>query len=119
MSYLIRPMLKEEIKPVIKYCLENKKEDDKIYVYYGAKKAFDYYTWDSKIEILPSVDKTRETPEEYIKDLERLKGTGRVWFIFSHIYQNEEKLYLTYLNHIALKIDSLQSKGASVYLYEL
>lgn len=118
MSYLIRPILREEIKPVIEYCFENKEEDDKIYVYYGAKEAFEYYTWNSEVEILTSIDKNRDTPEEYLKDLERFKGLGRVWFIFSHIYQDEEKLYLTFLNHNAVQIDAFQRKGASTYIYE-
>lgn len=119
MSYLIRPILREEIKPIIQYCLENKKEDDKIYVYYGAKTAFEYYTWSRELDILPSVDNNRENPEEYIKDLEETKGQGRVWFIFSHMVKDEETLYLTYLGHIAQKLDSFESKGAGAYLYNL
>jgi hypothetical protein len=118
-SYLIRPILKQEIKPVIKYCLENKEESDKIYLYAGAKPAFEYYTWNNKIDTLNSVDYSWETPEEYLKDLDRLRGEGRVWFIFSNIVRNDDKLYLTYLDYIATQLDFFETKGTSVYLYEI
>lgn len=119
LNLIIKPIQNEEIKPVIQYCLRNKREEDKIYIYFGAKTAFDYYTWNNKIYILNSIGSNREKPEEYLRDLDKLKGTGRIWFIFSHIINNEEKIFLTYLNYIATQIDNFGTHGAAVYLYKL
>lgn len=118
-NLIIKPIQKEEIKPVIQYCLRNKQEEDKIYIYYGAKTAFEYYTWNNNIYTLNSIGNNREKPEKYLKGLDKLKGTGRVWFVFSHTYQEEEKLYLSYLNYIAVPLDSFKTVGSSVYLYKL
>ncbi len=118
-SYLIRPILRQEIKSVIEYCLDNKEENDKIYIYYGAKTAFEYYTWDNKIDTLESVGSNKEKPDEYFRDLDRLRGKDRIWFIFSHIVRDEDKLFLTYLDHIATQLDSFETKGSAVYLYKL
>ena len=119
LNLIINPIQNEEIKPVIQYCLRNKKEEDKIYIYYGAKTAFEYYTWNNNIYTLNSIGNNWEKPEEYLKDLDKLKGTGRVWLLFSHTYQEEEKLYLSYLNYIAVPLDSFKTVGSSIYLYKL
>ncbi|HNQ20635.1 MAG TPA: glycosyltransferase family 39 protein [Bacteroidales bacterium] len=119
LNLIIKPIQNEEIKPVIQYCLRNKQEEDKIYIYYGAKTAFEYYTWNNNIYTLNSIGSNREKPEEYLRDLDKLKGTGRVWFLFSHTFPEEEKLYLTYLNYIAVPLDSFQTVGSSIYLYKL
>ena len=118
-SYLFKPILREESRPVIEYCLANKEKDDKIYVYPHAKRAFEYYTRELSLEPLPSVPISRKNTGEYIKELEKLRGTGRVWFIFSHTIQDEDELFLTYLDYIASQLDSYQARGASTYLYNL
>ncbi|MCJ7647521.1 MAG: hypothetical protein MUP85_02800, partial [Candidatus Lokiarchaeota archaeon] len=131
--HLVTPILKEEIKPFIEYCIKNKEEKDKIYVYYGAKNAFEYYTYDKNVSFLSSENGNRENsqnylleesgnrenPNNYLLELDKLKGEGRIWFIFSHIYYDEEKIFLLYLDHIGCRIDSLKGNGASVYLYDL
>jgi len=117
--HLVTPILKEEIKPVIEYCLKNKEEKDKVYVYYGAKNAFEYYTYNKSVTFLSSESGNRENPQNYLLELDKFKGEGRIWFIFSHVYNDEEKIFLLYLNHSGCKIDSLKGNGASVYLYDL
>lgn len=116
---LITPILKEEIKTVIEYCMKNKEEKDKIYVYYGAKNAFEYYTFNKNVMFLSSESGNRENPQNYLLELDKYKGEGRIWFIFSHVYNYEEKLFSVYLDHIGYRIDSYKGSGASVYLYDL
>lgn len=117
--YLITPILKEEIKPVIEYCIKNKEEKDKIYVYYGAKNAFEFYTYNKNVMFLSPESGNRENPQNYLLELDKFKGEGRIWFIFSHVYSDEEKIFLVYLDHIGNRIDSFKGSGASVYLYDL
>ena len=116
---LITPILKEEIKTVIEYCMKNKEEKDKIYVYYGAKNAFEYYTFNKNVMFLSSESGNRENPQNYLLELDKYKGEGRIWLIFSHVYNYEEKLFSVYLDHIGYRIDSYKGSGASVYLYDL
>jgi len=37
--------------PFVEYCIKNKDEKDKIYVYYRAKNAFEYYTYNIKCNL--------------------------------------------------------------------
>jgi uncharacterized membrane protein len=117
--HLVTPILKEEIKPIIEYCIKNKEEKDKIYVYYGAKNAFEYYTYNENITFLSSESGNPENPQNYLLELDKLKREGKIWFIFSHVYSDEEKIFLLYLDHIGCRMDSFIGKGASVYLYDL
>lgn len=117
--HLITPILKEEIKPIIEYCINNKEEKDKIYIYREARNAFEYYTYNKNIAFLSSESGNPENPQDYLFELDKLKREGRIWFIFSHDYNDEEKIFLLYLDHIGSRIDSLKGKGASVYLYDL
>jgi len=117
--YFVKPLLKQEIKPVIEYCLKNKEEEDKIYVYHGAMNAFEYYTFNKNILFLTSENNNQENLQKYLLELDKYQGEGRIWFIFSHVLQGENRIFLVYLDHIGHRIDSFEKSGASVYLYDL
>ncbi len=53
-----------------------------------------------------------------LKDLEQLKGQGRIWFIFSHIGEHERQLFLNYLDSIGTRLDENLQPGSSGYLYK-
>ncbi|WP_069471534.1 glycosyltransferase family 39 protein [Candidatus Marithrix sp. Canyon 246] len=53
-----------------------------------------------------------------LKDLEQLKGQGRVWFIFSHLGEHERPLFLNYLDSIGTRLDENLQPGSSAYLYK-
>ena len=61
--------------------------------------------------------------EAYKRDLAKLKGNKRVWFLFSHIWPDERETFMRYLDSIGMKIDSVEYPGyyygSSVYLYDL
>ncbi|MGB9720910.1 MAG: hypothetical protein ACPL28_05460 [bacterium] len=121
--HLIKPRAPEELRPVLEYLRKNIKENELIYVYYGAENAFRYYQ-----EKFPEIRKDYIAGNEsrtdwtgYYEEIEKLKGNDRVWFLFSHIAThlgvNEEKLFLTYLDLFGAQIESFQASGASAYLY--
>ena len=53
------------------------------------------------------------------RDLEQLQGQGRVWFVFTHIGDQEKNKFLYHLNALGARIDEVQHVGASAYLYDL
>lgn len=62
--------------------------------------------------------------KEYTEELNKLKGRGRVWVLFSSNVPkegiNEEKFYLYYLETLGKRLDSFGRAGISaVYLYDL
>lgn len=122
---LQKPNMREHIRPVLEYVSQNKRSTDIIYVYYGAKFAFKYYAvfygfTDSDYRVGV---RARKEPGRYLKDIDTLKGSARVWFIFAHNYNwskiDEKMHYLNYLNRIGKKVDEFIAPGAAVYLYDL
>ena len=79
--------------------LENHiKKDDNIYVYYGAKEAFDFYKTDtiSKHNIIYGTPH-RDNPSLYKEELDKLHG--KTWVFFQHFYDHEEKYMIDYLRY--------------------
>ena len=119
------PPMREHIKPVMSYISKSHLSYDLIYVYYGAKPAFEFYAplygFDRNDYI--SGVKARNDPDKYVQDINAMKGNQRVWFVFSHncswCMVNEQSFFLERLNEIGLKKDEFITDGASVYLYDL
>lgn len=120
------PPMGEHIKPVLAYLHENRLSTDLSYVYYGAIPAFEFYRslygFDHSDYIIYGVS-SREKPDKYLEDVEKLRGNQRVWFIFSHSCSscivNEEEYILEHLSKIGIKRDKVLSYGTSLYLYDL
>lgn len=74
------------------------KKDDNVYVYYGAKEAFDFYKTEdiAKHNIIYGLPH-RDNPSLYKKELDNLKG--KTWIFFQHLYNHEEKYIIDYLRY--------------------
>lgn len=118
--HLVRPRTREEIKPVIDYVRGRMQDGDVLHLYYASEYAFKYYAarygFDDD-DYVVGVDAFNWG--DYVSDLGELCGDGRVWILFSHIDQEKEKCFLTHLDSMGTRLDSLQSTGAAVYLYDL
>jgi hypothetical protein len=120
-SHLLTPRTFEEIQPVMSYFKEHRREGDLLYLYYGASLAFSYYAEDygfRRGEYVIGVA-SRDNWKRYAGDLDRLRGNKRVWLLFSHVHKDEERLFLSHLQGIGMRLDSFTAPGAAVYLYDL
>jgi hypothetical protein len=123
---------KKEIRSVISYLKQNIRQGDVLYVYYGAIPAFDYYKsilgfhLDYYIEGI----RVRDQPINWEGEFNKLRGSKRVWLLFSHILKgkingiNEEKYFIHHLLKSGGKILYQFSIGsgvhkAGVYLFDL
>lgn len=124
-AHVIKPRTLEEIKPVIGYVREYYEEGDILYLYYGSRPAFEYYS--EKYGFMKSTYiigvSSRDDWSNYADDLNKLRGNRRVWILFSHVYEgggvDEEKLFLYYLEKKGTRRDTFKGTGAAVYLYDL
>ena len=120
-SSLVKPRTLEEIRPVVAYLRAHEQSGDAVYLYYGAVPAFKYYARrygfgrDSYVEGVYS----RGDRGRYVADLDRLRGRRRAWFVFSHLYKDEEEFFLSYLDSRGRKVESFVRDGAGTYLYDL
>jgi len=115
----------EEIRPVMREMESMRKQKDLVYVYYGAINPFNFYKKsidfsDTKIIYGKS---SRNDLNNYVEDIDNLKGNDRVWCIFSHDYKkngiSEKEYIIKYLNSIGKQEYKIDFTGAWAYLYDL
>jgi hypothetical protein len=119
------PPMGEDIKGVMGHMRGYRLNGDLIYVYYGARPAFEFYAhlygFDRKDYVVGL--SARNDPAKYLQDIDKLKGNQRIWFVFSHNCSwcgvDEQGFILAHLNKIGLKRSEYMSYGAAVYLYDL
>jgi len=128
LSFLINllfylPFQREEIKKSLTYLNENIKKGDKIYIYFAAENAFQYYKnihyFDfPDNEIIKGKSYWNSENKLYQDDLKNLSGS--YWLVFSHISDNEEIKLKDKLSAAGqYPIHQLISPGSSIYLYKL
>jgi 4-amino-4-deoxy-L-arabinose transferase-like glycosyltransferase len=122
---LLHPRTREELRPVLSYVNNHFQPGDTLYLYYAAWPAFQYYAGRypfEKAQFVRGVS-SRKGLNNFIKDLDNLRGNGRTWIIFSHVSTleavKEKAFVLSYLDRIGRKEDTFAAPGAAVYLYEL
>jgi hypothetical protein len=122
---MMAPPQREELKPVVQYLQDHRREGDLVYVYYAAQFALRYYAPRLGVTARDVVTGTAARTEwgRYAEDLEQLRGHPRVWVLFSHVYRrggvDEERFFLYHLDAMGTRQDAFRRQDASVYLYDL
>lgn len=121
----VHPPHYEELKSVMLDFQDSLQPGDTLYIYYGAKPAFTYYS--ERMGIKNPIfwgTIARKDPQGYLAELDLLRGTSRVWFLFSHFYTgaggiNEIDFITDYLDKIGTRMDVYSDSGAYIILYDL
>jgi len=127
---LIHPSVRDDIRPVMAYVREHRQPNDIAYVYHHLRAAFQYYApkygFNANDYVLGTDEREHWKDQEnaaYLEDLDRLRGAGRVWLVFSYVRTikgvSEEDYLLHYLDRTGKRLDETRSAGASAYLYDL
>jgi hypothetical protein len=107
------PYAPEPLKPALVGMREAWRPGDRVYVYYGAEKAFVYYARRYGFE--PSSyhlgSCAREDPRRYLRELDRFRGAPRVWLVMAHPALGEDAILLDYLDQIGTRRRSYQAMG--------
>lgn len=128
------PYQMEDIKPLLAHLREQRRAGDTLYVYYGGLPAYRYYVkYGQASENYLSGGCHREDSRSYLRELDRLRGTPRLWVMIVHTsprYREFEDL-TSYLAAIGTKRGELVVPGrgpadsanaplpASLFLYDL
>ncbi len=119
-----------EIKPIMKYIEENKKQGDVIYLYYGSVPAFIYYApfyhLDTENIIMGIYRQSNvKALNRFLDDVKGLRGNNRVWFVIAEITYcdncvGDRRLFFTnYLDKNGTNLQSILATNAEAYLYDL
>ena len=139
---ILKPHLREEIKPIMSYLSDHRQGNAVVYVYYGSAPAFRYYSPFYRLDKVSIVWGTKHKPhadqyyspcygqdkvgtilekqnaEMYLRELDKLQGKGRVWIVISD-GADEEALFLGHLDQIGRRLDQFDAQGAWLGLYDL
>lgn len=116
----------EDLRPAVAYLKDHFRQGDTLYLYFDTQYAFRYYAERTDLHIEPVVVGTSSESrwEEDLADMDRLRGRGRVWFLFSHINlergpASEERFFVVHLDRVGKRLDSFLATGVALHLYDL
>lgn len=127
----------EEIKPTLAYIQQHRQPGDRIYVYYGAQPAFQYYAERYNLASKAEQPVGGADYNDYITGLAQrgnpaypyqllgsrlaplLKPGERLWVVFSHRHGKDEANLLELLSHFGTPTDTFEAKGTGTTLFTL
>ncbi len=118
-AMLRRPPRHEELNPVLEQVRNEYQTGDRVFVYYGARPAFTFYTREHPFPAAAVTfgEEHRDAPAGYRADLAPLRG--RVWVIVSHRHGDEETVIRAALDCRGTCEREVQRPGAAANLYLL
>jgi len=119
------PARTEETRPLLNEMMKHIKPTDKIYVYYGAKQAFEFYYRTKFYEMIETRNiiwgnNHRGHTPQYSSDLDRyLRKDMRIWIIFSHYWEREKVSIIDFLKKRGVLLREIHRKGTLAYLFKI
>lgn len=131
-ALILHPTQVEEIRPVLTYIQSQRQADDILYVYPARRYQFLYYALQlgytekdyvlGKQAMASGDGRDRKLSQQGVKrferEIRRLRGKSRVWFLFCATSEDEERTFLSLLEPIQ-PLEEFRQPGAVVYLYDL
>jgi len=113
----------EETRTVLAELAARRQPGDAVYVFYGAERAVRFYGPRVGIDPAEAVigGCHRGYPREYLRELDRFRGSPRVWVVFAHASPRlaEQPAIRGYLESIGKRTASIEAEGALADLYDL
>jgi uncharacterized membrane protein len=117
------PYKQEETRPLLNKVMRYMEPGDKVYVYYGAKQAFEFYYRTEFYEMMETKNiiwgnNHRDDISKYSSDLEKyLQKNTRIWIIFSHYREKERAAIINFVEKKGKRIREFHNPGAVAYLF--
>ena len=115
---ILHPIRREEVRPLLARLDAARRPSDRVYVYYGARRAVEYYRRDdtSDSDVWHYGRASRDDRSIYVDDINAMKKWPRVWFLFAHFHEDEEHFFLSRIDGVLL--EKHEEHGARLYLYQ-
>ncbi len=122
--FFLKPYLREDVRSALMRLSQHDQAGDVIYVYSESRVQFEYYAPSFNFEGDKIVFGAVRIGEVDVSDLNQLRGSRRVWLVFSSYCSKckasgDVSLYAQYLRKIGKQIDYARFTNASLFLYDL
>lgn len=116
---LVRPIVREETRPLLAYLKEHRESEDLLYVHRGSVHVARYYlrneSWADRYVHFGAIQPAGRV--DFSSDIRLLHRYSRVWLLFGYSRKGEDKLILPKIDGECLEMHELH--GASLYLYRI
>lgn len=126
-TYLREPVMVCDVRPALEHYAQHRQPGDALYVYRFAFAAVKYYgpkLGISDRELIWGAESSHPDTFSRILELDKVRGKGRVWFLFADeipnwLGVNDEKYFVHYLDRNGSRLATEREAGAAIYLYDL
>lgn len=116
---VIAPRPREHVRPVLAYVDEKRAPDDALFIYYGARDAFDFYWSDPNTATLVQPSDDRGQIRLFANRFDGwIARNPRVWLVFSHPWADERKAYIEYIERRYAVTDRFSTGSGWAYLVQ-
>jgi hypothetical protein len=113
----------EDSRPVLERLADDRQEHDVVYVAYSGRPAYRFYAPRFDLSDVGVVlgGCHRDDPRAYLRELDKLRGTPRVWVFRTHVSERlaEAPLIDGYLSRIGRYLDSIAGEDTDATLWDL
>ncbi len=124
------PFIVHDVKPALDHLADHWQEGDVAYVHFDADTLYNYYVnvlnyknlrgKPFVVGIYPGEDASMaEQLAAYRKDIERVHGRKRVWFLFAMSHSQHVPVFESILDARGTRLDKFQGQGSEALLYNL
>ena len=117
-----KPLHGEDAREVLAHASANWAAGDRMYVYYGAVPAFQYYRARSPIPedaVAYGAENRKGDPRRFRDELQAFRGCGRVWVFFAHRQSVDETAIRAYLDGMGTGDVVFRRSDALLMCYDL
>jgi hypothetical protein len=111
---------RQELGPVVTHLERHLRPDDAVYVYYGAKPAFDYYYRGPRSNVKKGTwFRFAKAEVKAVELLAAARDHPRLWLIMSHIYPGEDRQLVDLLQAASFRrVDRFETVNAAAFVFE-
>jgi hypothetical protein len=111
---------REESGPVVAHLERHLRPDDAVYVYYGARPAFNYYYRGPRSNVrFGSWFRSAPAESKAVELIAAARGHPRLWLIMSHIHPGEDKQLVEILRAESCRLeDRFVTVNAAAFVFE-
>lgn len=117
---VVLPSESEHLRPILEYVSSKAQPGDGLFSYYAGCHAVKYYWQRDDVPVLLQPTDDRDQFNLFAERFADFAAEhGRVWFVFTHNWRNEQAEWIDHLKAKYLLLDHVENDSASAHLFQV